>query len=141
MSKQLPAGFIMRNSRGYPDFIMTLLVYFSLALFTLLIIWVLLQYCGLRFSLRIPADGTHPFMEFMHGFNETIRLIIISLSGSIFGLAGSYLLRRKFYDDHYLEKQKRKGSSHHTEIHTSGFVTASQSSLQHSNYDDEEEDI
>lgn len=141
MNKQAPAGFIMRNSRGYPDFIMTMLVYFSLALFILLIIWVMVQYFGFRVSLRLASDAKHPFIEFLHGFDETIRLIIISISGSVFGLSGSYLLRRKFYDDHHLERQKIKPRSGHTLIDTDGFINAGQSTLTHGNYDDDEEDI
>ena len=146
MKNETPANFLMRNSKGYPDFIMTMLVYFSMALFVLLIIWALAQYFGFRITSQMAGnDKDHPFLMFMTSFNDTIRMIVIGVSGSVFGLAGSYLLRRKFHDDHFLEKIKcesqdlNQGSSIVEAIE--GFLKPGESSMTHPNFDDEEEDI
>lgn len=142
MKNYTPANFIMRNSKGYPDFIMTMLVYFSLALFVLLLIWVLAQYFGFRVTAQMGAeDKDHPFLLFITSFNDTIRMIVIGVSASVFGLAGSYLLRRKFHDDHYLEKKKFESQDSAIVEIIEGFLKPGESSMAHPNFDDEEEDI
>ena len=142
MKNDTPANFLLRNSKGYPDFIMTMLVYFSMALFILLIIWALAQYFGFRITAQMAvSDKDHPFLMFMTSFNDTIRMIVIGVSASVFGLAGSYLLRRKFHDDHYLQKKKFESQGSPIVEVIEGFLKPGESSMAHPNFDDEEEDI
>jgi len=142
MTRKKPATFIMHNSKGFPDFIMTMLVYFSITLFVLLLVWILTQYFGFRVTSNMSAaDKEHPFLMFLQSFNDTIRMIVIAVSGSVFALAGSYLLRRKFHDDHYLNKLKFESDTQKHAPITHGTLGFEQSSISHPNFDDEEEDI
>ncbi len=139
--KQKPAAFLMRNSQGYPDFIMTMLVYFSVALFILLLFWIGFQYLAFKITYSLQGEATHPFVEFCKSFNDTIRLIVLGVSSTIFGLAGSYMLRRKFKDDHYIQLKQQEIDLGGKIADATGFIGETESTLSHSNYDDEEEDI
>ena len=139
-----PASFILNNSKGYPDFIMTMLIYFSLALFLLLILWVLAQYFGLRFTAELDPEtaNDHPFITYMKHFNDTLKTIVLGVSGSVFALATSYMLRRKFHDDHFLAMKRLDNTLPGSGVMdmVSGFLQPGQSSKTHPHYDNEEED-
>ena len=135
-----PARFLLRNSKGHPDFVMTMLVAFSVALFLLLLFWIMINLIGLLNVISNSASGNTTLVGFIDSFNNNLQLVVIGLSSSVFGLAGTYYLRRKSYDEHYLEKQKtwhNMGSI----LDVDGFIDKAKSTLQHPNYDDEEEDI
>jgi len=139
-NEKKPARFILKNSKGHPDFVMTMLVAFSLALFLLLLFWVMLNVIGL---LNVMGDGVNSeqMVKFIDSFNKNLQLVVIGLSSSVFGLAGTYYLRRKSYDQHYLEKQKTWHNMGDIVSGIEGFVDNKKSTLSHKNYDDEEEDI
>ena len=135
-----PARFLLKNSKGHPDFVMTMLVAFSVALFLLLLFWVMINLIGLLNVLTVDAQGNGTLVEFIKSFNSNLQLVVIGLSSSVFGLAGTYYMRRKSYDEHYLEKQKTWHSMGSI-VDAEGFIDKAKSTLQHPNYDDEEEDI
>ncbi|UCE19724.1 MAG: hypothetical protein JSV84_05100 [Gemmatimonadota bacterium] len=151
-----PASFLLRNSKGYPDFVMTMLVAVTLALFVVILCWMALNLVGLHSISATPASqaGTGDIegsvvsaggsVQLLNSFNENARLIVLGLCSSVFSLAGAYYLRRRSHDIHYESWQKTKvelGLQDAGARIPSGYVSPVRSTLTHANYDDEEEDI
>lgn len=137
-----PARFLMVNSKGHPDFIMTMLVSVTLALFLVLLFWMMLNLLALKLSLA--NQGANSIVKLLDSFNENARLLVLGISSSVFSLAGAYYLRRQAHDKHYVEYKKAKhemGIIDKDEEPRSVFTSIGESTLSHPNYDDEEEDI
>jgi hypothetical protein len=138
-----PASFLLRNSKGHPDFVMTMLVAVTLAMFIVVLFWLLLNIMAFRYSL-VGADGQSTLLEMLQSFNENARLIVLGFASSVFSLAGAYYLRRASHDKHYAEREKTK-MDHGVPVGvnggTTGFVSPGHSTMLHPNYDDGEEDI
>jgi hypothetical protein len=92
--KGSPARFLLRNSHGRQDFVMTMLVVAMLALVVSILFFVLINYPNLRGS-------TGPGNTESVGKFDNVRLIILGICSCVFSLAGAYYLRRKAYDEHY----------------------------------------
>jgi magnesium-transporting ATPase (P-type) len=151
--KGAPARFLLRNSQGRQDFIMTMLVVAMLALVVSILFFMLINYLSLRGS---TANGG---TDAVGNFNDNMRLIILGVCSSVFTLAGAYYLRRKAYDEHYESYVKSKESylkaqaelgaiTSDNSLPATTFVPARGSSvltgvstLAHPGYDDEEEDV
>ncbi len=144
-----PASFLLRNSKGHPDFVMTMLVAVTMAMFVVVLVWILLNLLAFRMTATpSPTDELLGLMDraitLLASFNENARLIVLGFASSVFSLAGAYYLRRASYDKHYesLEKTRvEQGISIGGRAATSGFLPTEQSTLLHPNYDDGEEDI
>ena len=140
--RRQPARFLLNNSKGYPDFVMTMLVAVTLALFLVLILWAAINILGFRLSSDPQASDQ--FVEFIKSFNQNSRLIVLGICSSVFSLAAAYYLRRKSYDDHYIQKENLDVSrigDMLSGLDVAGFITPDKSTLTHPNYDDEDEDI
>ncbi len=140
--KGSPARFLLRNSRGRPDFLMTMLVVMVLALLVSVLFFMMINYL----SLRGAGAGTNEQVaESLRNFNDNVRLIILGICSSVFSLAGAYYLRRKAYDEHYESYTQTKASLGALvgggSLPSVSFAEPSGSTLTHPNYDDEEEDI
>jgi len=136
-----PAKFLLYNSKGHPDFIMTMLVVMILALFLVVLFWMLLNIMALRMT---GSTGNVQLSQFIMSFNENARLIVLGICSSVFSLAGAYYLRRASFDKHYavLKEVKAKfGMAKDDDAKAATFAEAEVSTLSHQNYDDEEEDI
>lgn len=131
-----PARFLMRNSKGHPDFVMTMLVTVIVATLLVLLFWTALNLLAFRAPfLTKPAasseaavatvdstdtatppvatqdpllddDQLDYLRDLLDTFNEHAQLIVLGLASSIFSLAGAYYLRRASYDKHY-ERMRR----------------------------------
>ena len=139
-----PAKFLLKNSKGHPDFVMTMLVAVILCLFVVLLYWMMLNLVGLHLLTQENINTKHvePVSNLLANFNQNSQIIIIGICSSVFSLAGSYYLRRASYDKHYVEKLKLE--QHQQTIVTNpsvGLEGNSSSSVGHPNFDDEEEDI
>jgi len=155
VSKFTPSSFLLNNSKGRPDFIMTMLVVVILALLVILVIWLGLNSLAMINAKEMPGRESSAVIELMKSFNTNAQLIILGVCSSVFTLAGTYYLRRSAYDDHHEERAKRKfneqrvaeGQQQHGRVAgvqpalNQGFVNNEESTLAHPNYDDEEEDI
>lgn len=151
--KGQPAKFLLNNSKGRPDFLMTMLTIVTIAMLIVLLFWMALNLIAFRTTLTkeaIAANENNKTEEsfipqlilLVSDFNSNTRLIILGLASSVFSLAGAYYLRRKNYDEHYLKNEKSKlfmGFKENGE--TPSFVPADKSTIDHPNYDDESEDI
>jgi hypothetical protein len=151
-----PASFLLRNSKGYPDFVMTMLVAVTLALFVVILCWMALNPVCLHRISAPPASqsGTGDVersvvsaggsVQVLNSFNENARLIVLGLYSAVFSLAGVYYLRRRSHDIVYESWQKTKvelGLDEAGARIPAGHVSPGRSTLMHSNYDDGEEDI
>ena len=137
-----PASFMLNNSKGHPDFVMTMLVAVTLAMFLVVLFWMLLNV--LAFRAATDADSSKYVFQMLESFNENARMIVLGFGSSVFSLAGAYFLRRYSYDKHFQERERTRlefGADVTNEGDQSGFQPIEESTLQHRNYDDEEEDI
>lgn len=148
MKAQKPAGFMLINSKGYPDFVMTMLVVVILALLLVIIFWMGLNL--LVFSGDWNSENSKALGGFISSFNENSQIIILGLCSSVFTLAGTYYLRRSSHDKNYTEREKNHitnnlpidgGLLGAVAGVVSGFVDNKDTTLDHPHYDDEEEDI
>jgi hypothetical protein len=94
-----PSSWLLKNSKGFPDFLFTILTYSMLLLVFVTLCWVVF---GVLTFLRADTGGAATILQIM----DSMKTGLISLAGVIFGLAGSYTVRRFKTDDHYLEKKK-----------------------------------
>jgi H+/Cl- antiporter ClcA len=94
-----PSSWLLKNSKGFPDFLFTILTYSMLLLVFVTLCWV--AFAVLTF-LRADTGGAVTILQIM----DSMKTGLISLAGVIFGLAGSYTVRRFKTDDHYIEKKK-----------------------------------
>ncbi|VUD59188.1 hypothetical protein TDB9533_02613 [Thalassocella blandensis] len=142
--KNKPAKFLLSNSKGYPDFVMTMLVAVILCLFIVLLYWMMLNLIGLYLLTQPTANPevVQSVSVLLANFNENSQIIIIGICSSVFSLAGTYYLRRSAYDNHYVEK-KKLDTQVTTQIHNRnvGLAESTSSSIGHPHFDDEEEDI
>ena len=142
-----PAKFLLKNSKGHPDFVMTMLVAVILCLFVVLLYWMMLNLIALHFITQTNAENravAEAISSLLANFNENSQIIIIGICSSVFSLAGSYYLRRAAYDKHYVEKMKLEMEMENKTPEVSGDVGLAgqnDSSVGHPNFDDEEEDI
>ncbi|MEE9464055.1 MAG: hypothetical protein V3W14_00595 [Candidatus Neomarinimicrobiota bacterium] len=137
-----PASFLLKNSKGHPDFVMTMLVAVILATFIVILFWMLMNTLAIKGAMGASSDST--VLRALGNFNDNARLIVLGLCSSIFSLAGAYYLRRASFDKHHeaVEKtQVEHGISLGGTAATSGFQSTEESTLLHPNYDDSEEDI
>lgn len=97
----LPSTWLLRNSKGYPDFLFTIVTY-SLALLVLvLVVWIIFGVLSFVYAGTPKAATVLKIMESM-------KTGLVSLAGVVFGLAGSYTVRRYKFDDHHEKRQERK---------------------------------
>ena len=144
LMKSKPAKFLLSNSKGYPDFVMTMLVAVILCLFIVLLYWMMLNLIGLHLLTQPEANPeiVQSVSVLLANFNENSQIIIIGICSSVFSLAGTYYLRRAAYDKHYVEKKRLDTDlAAQQTLHNVGLEGVSTSSIAHPNFDDEEEDI
>jgi len=94
-----PSKWLLHNSYGYPDFLFTVLTYSMLLLVFVALTWV----C---FGILAFVHAGDAKAEIMIKVVESMKTGCISLAGVVFGLAGSYMVRRFMKDNHYLERKK-----------------------------------
>ena len=94
-----PSNWLLKNSKGFPDFLFTILTYSMLLLVFVTLCWVVF---GVLTFLRADTTGAATILQIM----DSMKTGLIFLAGVIFGLAGSYTVRRFKTDDHYIEKKK-----------------------------------
>lgn len=137
-----PARFILKNSKGRHDFIMTMLVAVTLALFIVVMFWMVLNL--LAFRMAVTGTAEQDVIDLLKSFNNNARLIVVGLASSVFSLAGAYYLRRSSFDTHYEKLIRTKDEILNKFTGGSGeikYAAPEQSTLSHPNYDDGEEDI
>ncbi len=137
-----PAGFLLRNSKGHPDFIMTMLVAVILATFLVILFWMWMNTRAMDMAVK-PNLGTG-ILDQLKDFNKTSQLIILGLFSSVFSLAGAYYLRRMSQDKEQTAIEKvrlEQGLIDSDSEANSGLLAPEQSTLMDRNYDDGEEDI
>lgn len=143
--KSAPASFLLVNSKGRPDFIMTMLVVVIVAILLLLLAWLGFNFLALHSTLaQKPGVTNQALVDLVANFNNNTQIIVISLASSVFSLAGAYFLRRASYDKHHLEKKRLdldRQARDEASDKAGGFVQQGGQTLTHPNYDDEEEDI
>ncbi len=94
-----PSSWLLKNSKGFPDFLFTILTYSMILLVFLTLIWI--AFAVLAF-IRAGTPQAEILIKIMNG----MKTGLVSLAGVVFGLAGSYTVRRFKTDDHYLQKKK-----------------------------------
>lgn len=97
----IPSKWLLRNSKGYPDFLFTIVTYSLILLFFISLIWVAFALLSYIYA-GTPKAGT--LLKIMDG----MKTGLVSLAGVVFGLAGSYTVRRFKYDDHQEVRKVRK---------------------------------
>lgn len=103
----LPSKWLLRNSKGYPDFLFTIVSYSLALLFLVLVIWIL-------FGILSFAYAGSPKAATLLKIMDSMKTGLVSLAGVVFGLAGSYTVRRYKYDDHHEARQLRKNGGNVT---------------------------
>ncbi len=94
-----PSSWLLKNSKGYPDFLFTILTYSMILLIFLALSW-------LAFALLAYLHAGNVKTSIIIKIMESMKTGLISLAGVVFGLAGSYTVRRFKTDDHYLQKKR-----------------------------------
>ena len=94
-----PSPWLLNNSRGFPDFLFTILTYSMLLLVLVTLMWITFGILAFLNADNIKADVILQVMDSM-------KTGLISLAGVVFGLAGSYTVRRYKTDEHWIEKKK-----------------------------------
>ena len=94
-----PSKWLLHNSKGYPDFLFTIVTYS-------LILLVLVSFIWIAFGILSFIHAGTPEAETLLKVMDSMKTGLVSLAGVVFGLAGSYTVRRYKYDDHYLQKKK-----------------------------------
>jgi H+/Cl- antiporter ClcA len=97
----IPSKWLLRNSKGYPDFLFTILTYSLILLIFLTFFWVV-------FAILAFFHAGSPQAATLVKILDNMKTGLVSLAGVVFGLAGSYTVRRYKYDDHYLKKKINK---------------------------------
>ncbi len=97
----IPSKWLLKNSKGYPDFLFTILTYSLILLIFLTLMWVIFAILAF-YHAGSPQAGT------LIKILDNMKTGLVSLAGVVFGLAGSYTVRRYKYDDHYLKKKINK---------------------------------
>ena len=99
----IPSKWLLRNSKGYPDFLFTIVTYSLILLVLVSLIWIVFGLLSFKYAGTAKADTILKVMESM-------KTGLVSLAGVVFGLAGSYTVRRYKYDDHHEARQARKNA-------------------------------
>ncbi len=94
-----PSAWLLKNSKGYPDFLFTILTYSMILLVFLTLIWI-------AFALLAYLHADEPRAAMLIRIMDSMKTGLVSLAGVVFGLAGSYTVRRFKTDDHYLQKKR-----------------------------------
>ena len=94
-----PSPWLLKNSKGFPDFLFTILTYSMILLIFLSLIWI-------TFAVLTFVHADSPKAAVLIKIMESMKTGLISLAGVVFGLAGSYTVRRFKTDEHYLQKKK-----------------------------------
>ena len=94
-----PSPWLLRNSKGFPDFLFTILMYSMILLIFVSLIWI-------AFAILTFVYAGKPQAVTLLKIMESMKTGLISLAGVIFGLAGSYTVRRFKKDDHYVQKME-----------------------------------
>ncbi len=106
-----PSSWLLKNSSGYPDFLFTILTYSMILLIFLALIWV-------AFAILAFFNTGTPQAALLVEIMDNMKTGLISLAGVVFGLAGSYTVRRYKKDQHYVEKKKMEEGIIGTETQT-----------------------
>lgn len=94
-----PSSWLLRNSEGFPDFLFTILTYSMLLLIAVSLLWMAF---GVLSFVHAGSREASVLIQIM----DSMKTGLISLAGVIFGLAGSYTVRRFKKDEHYLQKKQ-----------------------------------
>ena len=94
-----PSAWLLKNSKGFPDFLFTILTYSMILLIFLMLIWI-------AFAILAFIHAGSPKAVILIQIMDSMKTGLISLAGVVFGLAGSYTVRRFKTDDHYLQKKR-----------------------------------
>ncbi|MHB2147982.1 hypothetical protein ACX8XP_02880 [Calditrichota bacterium LG25] len=94
-----PSAWLLKNSKGFPDFLFTILTYSMILLIFLMLIWI-------AFAILAFIHAGSPRAVILIQIMDSMKTGLISLAGVVFGLAGSYTVRRFKTDDHYLQKKR-----------------------------------
>ena len=86
--KEQPSSWLLKNSAGKPDFLFTLLTYSFILLICITVFWIAL---GIP-ALKHAADAG--YSKNILAIMDNVKTGLISLAGLVFGLAGSYTVRR-----------------------------------------------
>jgi len=97
----LPSKWLLKNSKGYPDFLFTIVTYSLVLLVFISFIWVAFGVLSFIHAGSAKADTLLKIMDSM-------KTGLVSLAGVVFGLAGTYTVRRYKYDEHHESRMKRK---------------------------------
>lgn len=97
--RRKPSGWLLYNSMGFPDFLFTILTYSMILLVFVTMMWVIF---GLLAYLNDDLAKAPVIIQVM----ESLRTGLVALAATVFGLAGSYTVRRFKKDDHYIEKKR-----------------------------------
>ncbi len=156
LNKRAPANFLLVNSIGRPDFIMTMLVVVIVAFLVVILFWIGLNSMTILLQVQTSSEAearrAFQIADLMRTFNEQAQIIILGLASSVFTLAGAYYLRRSSYDKNDVEREQIQfenatrtsgvgGIAGAVSSASEGFVENTETTLSHPNYDDEEEDI
>ncbi len=110
-----PSKWLLNNSQGYPDFLFTILTYAMILLIAVSLLWM--AFAILSF-IHAGAGTDNTILQIM----DNMKTGLISLAGVIFGLAGSYTVRRFKKDDHYIEKKQMEQQQEPIADQPSGIV-------------------
>ncbi len=94
-----PSPWLLHNSKGFPDFLFTILTYSMLLLMLVSFTWI-------AFGILAYLNADNVKAEVILKVMDSMKTGLISLAGVVFGLAGSYTVRRYKKDEHWLEKKK-----------------------------------
>ncbi|HQU71301.1 MAG: hypothetical protein KDI06_17780 [Calditrichaeota bacterium] len=94
-----PSAWLMYNSNGFPDFLFTILTYAMILLAFVALMWVTF---GFLSFINAGSAKALAGVEVM----DSLQTGLISIAGVVFGLAGSYTVRRFKKDEHYVEKKQ-----------------------------------
>lgn len=119
--KGKPSKWLLKNSRGYPDFLFTILTYSMLLLIFVCLNWIIFAILAVRHSNN--AETAEIIIMVM----DSMKTGLISLAGVIFGLAGSYTVRRYKTDEHHIAKKKIEQPSYPEKSQPKSSVSAQES--------------
>lgn len=96
-----PCSWLMKNSDGNPDFLFTILTFSFLLLTLISLLWISFGCLGVLYSENLKRAGM--ILEIM----SDMKTGLISLAGLVFGLAGSYTVRRFKRDELGIKKDQQ----------------------------------
>lgn len=98
-TRGIPSKWLLNNSKGFPDFLFTILTYSMILLVFVSLIWIGF---GILSFIHAGSSKAATLIQVL----ESMKTGLISLAGVIFGLAGSYTMRRFKKDEQHVEKLK-----------------------------------